>query len=133
MGKRQRKQSNNVRTLENDYVRSSDSKAQYSKMQKVRFRRRMFVFGLLASVLLVVLISTYISQYNRLAEKQQQKADVLAELEEVEEKKEMLNLQISKLEDDEYIAKLARKEYFLSDEGEIIFTIPDENDDDETN
>ncbi|RKJ59809.1 septum formation initiator, partial [Butyricicoccus sp. 1XD8-22] len=40
------------------------------------------------------------------------------------EQQEMLNLQIAKLEDDEYLAKLARKEYFLSEEGEIIFTIP---------
>ena len=57
---------------------------------------------------------------------------MLAELQEVKEQQEMLNLQIAKLEDDEYIAKLARKEYFLSDEGEIIFTIPsDEENEDE--
>ena len=37
----------------------------------------------------------------------------------------MLKLQISKLNDDEYIGKLLRKEYFLSEEGEIIFTLPD--------
>ena len=41
---------------------------------------------------------------------------------------QMLELQIAKLQDDEYIAKLARKEYFLSEEGEIIFTIPKESD-----
>ena len=46
------------------------------------------------------------------------------ELEQVLEKQEMLKLQIAKLEDDEYIAKLARKEFFLSEEGEIIFTMP---------
>ncbi len=32
----------------------------------------------------------------------------------VQEQKQMLELQIAKLQDDEYIAKLARKEYFLS-------------------
>ena len=46
----------------------------------------------------------------------------------VQEQKQMLELQIAKLQDDEYIAKIARKEYFLSEEGEIIFTIPKESD-----
>jgi cell division protein DivIC len=32
---------------------------------------------------------------------------------------------IVKLNDDEYIAKLARKEYFLSNDNEIIFTLPE--------
>ncbi len=31
-----------------------------------------------------------------------------------------------KLNDDKYIAELARKQYFLSKEGEIIFITPDE-------
>jgi cell division protein DivIC len=126
MGRRQKRQVNNVRTLENDYVRTSDSKAYYSKQQKIRFRRRMIVFGLLASIVLVLLVSTYITQDKRLTEKQLQKEDVVAKLDDVKERQNMLNLQIKKLEDDEYIAKLARKEYFLSDDGEIIFTIPED-------
>lgn len=132
MVKRQKdRQQNNVRTLQNDYVRSSDNKAKYSMEQKVRLRRRMVVFFLGASAILVFLVSTYLSQNTRLQEKQHEKEKILAELQEVKDQQEMLNLQIAKLEDDEYIAKLARKEYFLSDEGEIIFTIPgdEENED----
>ncbi len=120
-------QQNNVRTLENDYVRSSEHKANYSKQKKIRFRRRMFVFSIVASVILIFLIKTNINQNEKLAQKEQQKEEVLAQLEEVKEKQELLNLQIAKLEDDEYIAKLARKEFFLSEDGEIIFTIPDDD------
>lgn len=126
MAKRQTRQFNNVRTLENDYVRSTETNTQYSKKQKVRTRRRLLVFGLLASMILVFLISTSFAQNKRLAEKQAYKEEVVAKLDEVKEQQEILNLQITKLEDDEYIAKLARKEYFLSDNGEIIFTIPDD-------
>ena len=122
-----RAKQNNVRTLENDYVRSSEYKANYSKQKKIRFRRRMFVFGIIATVILFFLIKTNISQNARLAQKEQQKEEVLAQLEEVKEKQELLNLQIAKLEDDDYIAKLARKEFFLSEDGEIIFTIPDDD------
>lgn len=130
--KRQKRQANNVRTLENDYVRSSDNKAQYSKQRKIRYRRRMVTFGLIAIAFLVFLVSTYVTQDRRLAEKQQQKEEVAAKLEDIKEQQEMLKLQIAKLEDDEYIAKLARKEYFLSDDGEIIFTIPNGNEKEST-
>ena len=37
----------------------------------------------------------------------------------------LLKEEIVKLNDDDYIAKLARKEYFLSDDNEIIFTLPE--------
>ncbi|MFC7687635.1 septum formation initiator family protein [Ureibacillus sp. GCM10028918] len=131
MAERKKRQSNNVRTLENDYVRSTETHVQYSRKQKVRTRRRLTVFGLLATIVLVFLISTSLTQNKRLAEKQQQKEEVVAKLDEVKEQQDMLNLQIAKLEDDEYIAKLARKEYFLSDDGEIIFTIPEDEEKDE--
>ena len=119
---------NNVRTLENDYVRSSANNAgrKRSKQQIIRRNRRIFAFLVVASVTIVVLSTMVLKQNERLAAKEQQKENVVAELESVKEIQEMLNLQIAKLEDDDYIAKLARKEYFLSEEGEIIFTIPKE-------
>ncbi len=128
MAKRQKqpdKQNNTVRTLQNDYVRATDEEFKVASRQKVLFRRRIIAFGVFASIILLFIVSTLFSQDQRIAKKEQEKAEVLAELEKVKEQQEMLNLQITKLEDDEYIAKLARKEYFLSDEGEIIFTIPD--------
>lgn len=121
--------SNNVRTLENDYVRSSANNAmgKRSKQQIIRRNRRIFAFLVFASVTIIVLSTMVMKQNERLAAKEQEKAKVAAQLEDVKEIQEMLNLQIAKLEDDDYIAKLARKEYFLSEEGEIIFTIPKEN------
>ena len=50
---------------------------------------------------------------------------MLAQLEGVQEEQEMLKRQLVKLNDDDYIAKLARKEYFLSEKNEIIFSIPE--------
>ena len=45
--------------------------------------------------------------------------------------KSLLKDEIVKLNDDEYIGKLARKEYFLSDDNEIIFTLPEKKDKEE--
>ena len=51
--------------------------------------------------------------------------EMLAQLEDVKDEQEILKRQLVKLDDDDYIAKLARKEYFLSENNEIIFSIPE--------
>lgn len=124
---RHSRKQNRVKSLQNDYFYETDSQMKALKRQKIGFRRRMIVFGIVATVLLTLLITTYINQTKTLAEKKKLKEEVEQELQLAKEKQEKLNLQIEKLNDDEYIAKLARKEYFLSDEGEIIFTIPEED------
>ena len=115
----------NVKNLQNDYVRSNPTAHQKAKAkQAVLRRRRLLVFFIGAACLTTFLVSTMLTQNERLAQKEARKIELTAELDEVKETQELLNLQITKLENDEYIAKLARKEYFLSEEGEIIFTIP---------
>lgn len=119
-----------VKTLDNDYVRSSAEKLkkqQIKQRKRVLSRRRLVVFFAFAAVVCIVLGSAMINQNARLAEKEEEKSQVEEQLATVKEQQEMLKLQITKLEDDDYIAKLARKEYFLSEEGEIIFTIPKGN------
>ena len=121
----------NVQPLNNDYVRSNpQARAQIKAKIAVRRRRRMAVFFILATVAIVVLVKANMVQHERLAAKEDAKAAATALLDEALHKQELLNLQIAKLEDDEYIAKLARKEFFLSDEGEIIFTIPNKSEKD---
>ncbi len=129
--KREQVHKGSVKTLDNDYVRSNANIAKQQQMkqrQKVYSRRRLAVFFVVAAAVCIVLVSTIVNQNARLAEKEAQKTSVQEELMVVQEQKQMLELQIAKLQDDEYIAKLARKEYFLSEEGEIIFTIPKESD-----
>ena len=120
-------QKNNVRALQNDYVLSNpQQRSKKKERQKVLMQRRLLVFSVFATIVLFSLVRTIVHQNERLSEKEALKEDVIAQLEEAKGTQEMLKLQIAKLEDDEYIAKLARKEYFLSEEGEIIFTIPTE-------
>lgn len=53
-----------------------------------------------------------------------EKVQMEEKLAKLEKEQLILENEIAKLNDDEYIAKLARSEYFLSDKGEIIFNIP---------
>lgn len=123
--KREELHKQNVQSLNNDYVRSNpQAKVKAKAKQAVLRRRRMTVFFILAVGVIGFLVNLNMAQNEKLVAKNEQKAVVTEALNEVTAQQEMLNLQIMKLEDDEYIAKLARKEFFLSEKGEYIFTIP---------
>ncbi|TWT06227.1 septum formation initiator family protein [Planomicrobium sp. CPCC 101079] len=113
-----------VTSIRNDYVRSVERQEQRQKAHKVRLFRRLSVFGLLVVLTSIWIGSTLHAQSQTLSEKEQLHKEALVTLQEVEQEQEKLKEQIVLLNDDEYLAKLARKEYFLSEDGEIIFTVP---------
>ena len=119
-----------VASIRNDYVRSVERKEKRHQAHKVRLFRRLSVFGILILMASIWIGTTIYAQSQTISEKEQLRAETLASLQEVEKEQKKLEEQILLLNDDEYIAKLARKEYFLSDEGEIIFTLP--NDEEKT-
>lgn len=123
--KQQRKSPATVATIQTEYVRSLQQKENRKNARKVRLYRRLTVFAIIVAVTFGGLIQMQIKQKQVLAVKEQQRKDVLAQLEVVQEEQEMLNRQLVKLDDDNYIAKLARKEYFLSENNEIIFSVPE--------
>lgn len=116
-----------IASINSDYVRLIESQQKRSKDKKVRLYRRLAVFGISSFAIISLLVSTLISTHTTLAEKKEEQVLVEQELSKVLEEQEMLNLEITKLNDDEYIGKLLRKDYFLSEEGEIIFSLPETN------
>jgi cell division protein DivIC len=80
-------------------------------------------------VISYLMISTFITQSAALDKKQAEKERLEQKLAGLQKKQEILDEEIVKLNDDEYIAKLARKEYFLSEKNEIIFNLPKEKKD----
>ncbi|GKW47690.1 septum formation initiator family protein [Planococcus sp. NCCP-2050] len=116
-----------VASIRNDYVRSVERKEKRHQAHKVRLFRRLSVFGILVLMASIWIGTTIYAQSQTISEKEQMRAETLASLEKAEKEQKKLEEQILLLNDDEYIAKLARKEYFLSEDGEIIFTLPNED------
>ncbi len=112
--------------MRNQYVQQQESIQQASMKRKKRLVRRLVVFTILFFTICGLLISTLMSRVEALEEKNTEKAKLQATLEKLEKKQTVLKEEIVKLNDDEYIAKIARRDYFLSDEGEIIFNIPEQ-------
>lgn len=116
-----------ISSINSEYVRSMDHKKKRQRAQRTRLYRRLGVFGLFATFIIGFLIHSLVTSQQTLAEKISTQTEVEQSLTATMEEQESLQLQIAKLNDDEYIGKLLRKDYFLSEENEIIFTLPKEN------
>jgi cell division protein DivIC len=115
-----------IAKLENEYIQQSE-KAGFAKTRKQkRLFRRLAVFFVFALIMAVTMVSTFVSQTSALEQKLKVHEEREKELESLQKDHKILENEIVKLNDEEYIAKLARKDYFLSQEGEIIFSLPEE-------
>ena len=116
----------NISKIENHYVQQREiAGIALSRKRKLLFRR-LAVFAIFASVITYLMVSTFISQSAAFEKKQAEKEKLEQKLASLQKKQEILDEEIVKLNDDEYIAKLARREYFLSEKNEIIFNLPKE-------
>ncbi|HBT72488.1 MAG TPA: cell division protein DIVIC [Lysinibacillus sp.] len=118
----------NFTKLDNDYVRNTDRAINRKQQARKRKLRRIVFFAIVPVIIIALLLNVLSHQNETLAAKEKLKKEANQHLTELKEEQDTLNLKIKQLQDDEYIAKLLRKEYYLSDEGEIIFIIPDKED-----
>ncbi|USK59933.1 FtsB family cell division protein [Peribacillus asahii] len=115
--------------MENEYVAQQEKKAQSMKKKKRGLRRRLTLYGICLFAFFIFAVVTIVSQNAALNEKAQQKEKIDNELATLKKEEKVLKEEIVKLNDDEYIAKIVRRDYFLSEEGEIIFNLPKNNED----
>lgn len=122
-----KKAKSKVARIENRYIKDT------ATMEKTRSRRRIALFRRLAFMAIIfavvggLLTITYTKQVLTLKEKKEKQVQVDKKMVAMKDEQDSLNEQIKKLHNDDYIAKLARSEYYLSKDGEIIFNIPEEN------
>lgn len=124
-------QTNNekVTKLSNTYTKESDRDKKIKHLKRQVVRRRMKLFVPLLSVPIVFISITAFAQHQQNLELATELAESKLQLESAQEEEQELIQQISRLNDDNYIARLARSEFYLSDEGEIIFNFHDKDED----
>ncbi|WP_042354641.1 FtsB family cell division protein [Bacillus rubiinfantis] len=117
----------NVSKIQTTYVQQQEYAEIASARKRKLLIRRLSLFFVLASIIAYLMISSLLSQSATLEVKAAQKQKLEQQFTELKKKESILKEDILKLNDKEYLAKLARKEYFFSKKGEIIFTIPDDD------
>ncbi|MFB3165238.1 septum formation initiator family protein [Neobacillus sp. 179-J 1A1 HS] len=117
----------NIAKIQSTYVHQQEVAEIASARKRKLLYRRLSLFLVFAAVMSYLMITSFTSQSSTLDKKVAQKRQLEQELTQLKKQQQMLKEDIVKLNDDEYLAKLARKEYFFSENGEIIFNIPEEN------
>ncbi len=118
------------RALQEATLQYVQEKQVYDKIKKRRRRglyRRLFAYSILTGIITFAFLSIFISQHTLLNEKVKEKAELEAELELANKQQIDLREEIKKLNDYEYIGEIARRDYFFSNDGETIFTFPNES------
>jgi cell division protein DivIC len=123
MGAQQKRKVSKIQTT---YVQQQEYAEIASARKRKLLLRRLAMFLVFASILSYLMVSSYISQTTKLNAIKSEKKQMDNQLTEVNKQQDILKEDIIKLNDDDYIAKLARKEYFFSEKNEVIFTIPEE-------
>lgn len=96
------------------------------KRRRQLLYRRVLTMSLLIGSFIVAASIMYTNRLTKLAEAKENLATYQKEYDKLLETEEYYRNEISKLENEDYIAKLAREKYFKSEEGEIIFKLPEE-------
>lgn len=113
-----------IMKMDNAYVVQQEQKVAKVQKRKQGLKRRLALYGVFVAIFAVFAVATLISQHRTLNEKTLQKEKIESQLATLKSDEKSLKAEIVKLNDDEYVAKLVRKDYFLSEEDEIIFTLP---------
>lgn len=117
--------SSSVASIETEYVRSMQRKDDWRRKQKKRLKVKLLVFAMIVIVTFGGITIYNQQQKSMLASKELEKKELVEQLAVKTSEQEQLKKQLLKLDDEEYIAKLARKEYFVSNDKEIIFSLPE--------
>lgn len=112
-----------VTKLSNEYTKQSDQNKKIRHLEQQVVRRRMKVFVPLLALPIIFISFTAFAQHQQNQELADELASTEQTLEDATAKEEQLLKQIERLNDDNYIARMARSEFYLSEEGEIIFNL----------
>ena len=96
------------------------------KKTSKKVKSRMFLFFIIFGTIIASLSYSFFSNVQKMIEINKQKKELKEKLASLEEEENVLNSDIKKLEDPDYVARYAREKYLYSKEGELIIRIPDD-------
>lgn len=123
-----------IELLQTDYAKEQFAKFEKERRQVVFRRRRLVAFFVAALAIFAIVGIQMFNDQMRLQKLKEYKAETVAEQKEAEQKMASLERDVALLQDDEYVAKLARSRFFYSKDGEKIYPVlPDGTDSQNTN
>lgn len=113
------------------YSIRSEYMEQYERQQKRNQRRkrsliqRLVIAGVLMLAIVAYMVHYHLEQRSVYSEKLKEYEALQSEMSELKKTEEELKEEIKLLNDEDYILEIARTNYFLTKEGELIFLLDD--------
>jgi len=104
-----------------------DAYIERQKRKKQRLIRRLVLFSIVAAIIIGSMTTYHFKQRSLQAEKREQYEQLETELSTLKQEEKNLTEEIELLKDEDYVLDIARTNYFFSEEGELIFNIPNED------
>ena len=125
--KTKKRPADNVTVMQNDFTKTQHSQKRIFQREKKAHMRRMSLIFLFVVPLIVPCLLLPVAQWFELRSFDAAVVLPHTDKKQAEDENTQLTYEVKLLQDDEYIAKLARGKYYLSRDGEIIFSLPEDN------
>ncbi len=113
-----------VTRLQNNYLQSHELNEKRKRKRQKGLMRRLLAFFVVFALLSTFMISSLISQSHQINEATQTKKSLQKQLSQSKHEASDVKKRIKLLHDKDYIGEIARRDYLLSNKGEIIFSKP---------
>lgn len=119
------KKAKRIYSIESEYMERYEQQQKRKKRRKTGLLRRLIVAGIAMLILTSLITHYHIGQRTIYSEKMTEYESLQEELTQLKKEESELVEEIDLLNDDAYILDIARTNYFLSKEGELIFQLED--------
>ncbi|MGJ9385068.1 cell division protein [Salipaludibacillus neizhouensis] len=113
-----------VRQLTSEYMEKQELLTQQRKRRRKGLVRRLSVFAVLMIIFFSITGVTLFQQQSSIQQQEVEQEQLDKTLSLMEKEQSHLTEEIQWLQDPEYIAELARRDYFLTKPGETLFQLP---------
>lgn len=113
-----------VRQLTSEYMEKQEILVEQRKRRRKGLVRRLSVFAVLMIIFFSITGFTLAQQQTSIHQQEVEREQLENELSLMEKEQSHLTEEIQWLQDPEYIAELARRDYFLTKPGETLFQLP---------
>jgi cell division protein DivIC len=113
-----------VRRLTSEYIEHQEKMREEKERRKKGLKRRLSVFGGAIGAFMIFAVITLFQQHNAIESQEQENYQLETQLSDMKEEGTALEEEIEALHNPEYIAELARRDYFLTKPNETLFQLP---------
>ncbi|MDQ0257872.1 cell division protein DivIC [Evansella vedderi] len=114
----------NIRRLTSEYMEKHSILQEQNLRRKKGLIRRLTVYGVLMVIFIAFIGNTLYNQQQTIQEQEKQKKVLEEELLVLQNTELDLREEIQLLHDPEYIAEIARRDFYLTKPGETLFQLP---------